>query len=79
MDKITLKKIITDFQKYANNLMNTGFDDCNANFLRLKKYIDENELIRELIQKKIRLSSANYEEYFLKQNSGFNYNSRARR
>ena len=47
MDKITLKKIITDFQKYANNLMNTGFE-------------------------KIRLSSANYEEYFLKQNSGFN-------
>lgn len=38
MDKITLKKIITDFQKYANNLMNTGFEDCNAIFSRYENF-----------------------------------------
>lgn len=71
-DKKDLKKIIVDFQKYANNLMNTGYEECDVNFKRLKKYIDENELIRNIVQDKIKESSANYEDYFLKPNSSFN-------
>ena len=72
IDKISLKKIIVDFKYYSNNLMNTSYEECDVNFKRLKKYIDENELIRDIVQEKIKESSANYENYFLKQGSGFN-------
>lgn len=72
IDKISLKKIIVDFNYYSNNLINTSYEECDVNFKRLKKYIDENELIRDIVQEKIKESSANYENYFLKQGSGFN-------
>ena len=72
IDKISLKKIIVDFKYYSNNLMNTSYEECDVNFKRLKKYIDENELIRDIVQEKIKESSANYEDYFLKPNSSFN-------
>ena len=74
IDKISLKKIIVDFNYYLNNLINTSYEECDVNFKRLKKYIDENELIRDIVQEKIKESSANYENYFLKQGSGFNNN-----
>lgn len=45
--------------------MNTGYEECDANFKRLKKYIDENELIRNIVEDKIKSSSVNYKEYFL--------------
>lgn len=38
VDKISLKKIITDFQRYSANLMNTNYEECDANFKRFKKY-----------------------------------------
>lgn len=71
IDKISLKKIIVDFNYYSNNLINTSYEECDVNFKRLKKYIDEKELIRDIIQEKIKESSVNYEDYFLKQNSDF--------
>ena len=74
IDKISLKKIIVDFNYYSNNLINTSYEECDVNFKRRKKYIDENELIRDIVQGKIKDSSANYENYFLKQGSGFNNN-----
>lgn len=70
-DKISLKKIITDFQRYSTNLMNTNYEECDANFRRFKKYIDENELISNIIQEKIKLSSIDYKECFLIQNSSW--------
>lgn len=72
IDKIYLKKVITDFQRYSSNLINTNYEESDANFKRFKKYIDENELINEIIMKKIKNSSANYEEYFLSQNNSWN-------
>ena len=74
IDKISLKKIIVDYNYYSNNLINTSYEECDVNFKRLKKYIDANELIRDIIQEKIKESSTNYENYFLKQGSGFNNN-----
>lgn len=71
VDKICLKKVITDFQRYSNNLMNTNYEECNANFKRFKKYIDENEIISNIIQEKVKLSSIDYKEYFLIPSSGF--------
>lgn len=68
-DKIYLKKIITDFQRYSTNLVNTNYEESDANFRRFKKYIDENELISDIIQKKIKNSSINYEDCFLIQDN----------
>ncbi len=71
VDKISLKKIITDFQRYSANLMNTNYEECDANFKRFKKYIDENQLISSITQEKIKFSSIDYKECFLTQNSSW--------
>lgn len=71
-DKIYLKKVITDFQRYSTNLINTNYEESDANFKRFKKYIDENELINNIITEKIKDSSINYEDCFLIKGSSWN-------
>lgn len=71
VDKIYLKKIITDFQRYSNNLMNTNYEESDANFRRFKKYIDENELINKIIHEKIHSSSIDFKKCFLTQSSSW--------
>lgn len=72
VDKISLKKIITDFQRYSTNLINTNYEESDANFRRFKKYIDENEVVRNIIQEKIKSSSIDYKDCFLIQNGSWN-------
>lgn len=51
--------------------MNTNYEECDANFKRFKKYIDENKLISNIIKEKIRLSSIDYKDCFLTQNGSW--------
>ena len=69
IDKVSLKKNITDFQKYSTNLMTTNYEESNVNFRRFKKFIDENEVVNDIIKKKISGIIINYEDYFLSSNS----------
>ena len=71
IDKVSLKKIITDFQKYSTNLMNTNYEESDVNFRRFKKFIDENELVNNIIMQKISGVTINYEDYFLSQNNSW--------
>ena len=71
IDKVSLKKIITDFQKYSTNLMTTNYEESDVNFRRFKKFIDENELVHNIIMQKISGVTINYEDYFLSQNNSW--------
>ena len=71
IDKVSLKKIITDFQKYSTNLMTTNYEESDVNFRRFKKFIDENELVNNIIMQKISWVTINYEDYFLSQNNSW--------
>ena len=71
IDKVSLKKIITDFQKYSTNLMTTNYEESDVNFRRFKKFIDENELVNNIIMQKISGVTINYEDYFLSQNNSW--------
>ena len=71
IDKVSLKKIITDFQKYSTNLMTTNYEERDVNFRRFKKFIDENELVNNIIMQKISGVTINYEDYFLSQNNSW--------
>lgn len=71
IDKVSLKKIITDFQKYSTNLMATNYEESDVNFRRFKKFIDENELVNNIIMQKISGVTINYEDYFLSQNNSW--------
>lgn len=71
IDKVSLKRIITDFQKYSTNLMTTNYEESDVNFRRFKKFIEENELVNDIIKQKISGVTINYEDYFLSQNSSW--------
>lgn len=71
IDKVSLKKIITDFQKYSTNLMTTNYEESDVNFRRFKKFIDENELVNNIIMQKISGVTINYDDYFLSQNNSW--------
>ena len=64
INKINLKKLITDFQRYSNNLLYTNYDESDANFIRFKEFIDENKMINEIVVNKIKDSTIDYNECF---------------
>lgn len=51
--------------------MTTSYEESDVNFKKFKKYIDENELIKDIIQEKISEVSVNYQDYFLSGSSCF--------
>ena len=68
-NKIELKKIIADFQRYSNNMLFTKYEECDANFKRFKKFIDDNELVHDIVYKKIKDSKIDFRKCFLIPNS----------
>lgn len=65
ISKNELKKIIADFQRYSNNMLYTKYDECDANFKRFKKFIDDNELIHDIVYEKIKNSKIDFRKCFL--------------
>lgn len=51
--------------------MTTNYEESDVNFRRFKKFIDENELVNNIIMQKISGVTINYEDYFLSQNNSW--------
>lgn len=73
MNKTLLKKIITDFENYSKNLLNTTYEKVDADMYRFKKYIDETIEIKNILNDAMRDSEVKYEDYFLTTLSNVNF------
>lgn len=73
MNKTLLKKIITDFENYSKNLLNTTYEKADADIYRFKKYIDETCEIKNILDEAMKDSKVNYQDYFLTTLSNVNF------
>lgn len=73
MDKITLKEIITDFENYSKNLLNTSIEKVDADLYRFKNYIDNTVIIKTILDECFSNSTVNYEDYFFTKLTNMNF------
>lgn len=72
MDLKEYRKISLEFRRVASNLLKTDYRDGNVPLIRFKKYIDNTETIKTMIDNKI--SNVEYDcNQFIKNDSGWNY------
>lgn len=65
MDIIECRKISQAFRRVASNMLTTKYDDGNIQLIRFRKFIQENELINNIIQEKIKDIDYDYKKSFI--------------
>ena len=71
MDIIEYRRISQMFRRVASNMLTTKYDDGNVHLIRFRKFIQENEIIDNIIQEKIQGIDYKYEGNFIVEDSGW--------
>ena len=71
MDIIEYRKVSQAFRRVASNMLTTKYDEGNIQLIRFRKFIQENELINNIIQNKINNINYNYKDNFIVKDSGW--------
>ena len=71
MTILEYKKVSQAFRRVASNMLTTKYDQRNKPLIRFRKFIQENELINAIIQKKINNIDYDYKEKFIVETSGW--------
>lgn len=62
---VKLKQVITNFEHYSRNLLNTTHEQSKSDLYRFKKFIDETEEIFQIIKPILKKSKIDYTEVFI--------------
>lgn len=62
---VKLKQVITNFEHYSRNLLNTTHEQSKSDLYRFKKFIDETEEIFQIIKPILENSKIDYTEVFI--------------
>lgn len=65
MDIIKYRKVSQSFRRLSSNMLKTDYNDGNIQLIRFRKFIQENELINNIIQEKIRDIDYDYKGNFI--------------
>lgn len=60
MDIIKYRKVSQAFRRLSSNMLKTDYNDGNIQLIRFRKFIQEDELVNNIIQEKIRDIDYNY-------------------
>ncbi|NFG02907.1 hypothetical protein FCV36_11480 [Clostridium sporogenes] len=71
MNIIEYRKVSQAFRRIASNMLTTKYDDGNIHLIRLRKFIQENELINNIIQDKVRNVDYDYKGNFIVEDGGW--------
>lgn len=71
MNIVEYRKISQAFRRIASNMLTTKYDDGNIQLIRFRKFIQENELINNIIQEKIRNVDYDYKKDFIVEDGGW--------
>lgn len=70
-DILEYRRTSLEFRRLASNMLNTNYTEGNLHLIRLKNYIDENQLIHEIINNKIKDVEYNYQTNFISEDDGW--------
>lgn len=65
MDIIEYRKTSQAFRRVSSNMLKTKYDDGNIQLIRFRKFIEENELINNIIKEKIKNIDYEYKDNFI--------------
>lgn len=71
MNIIEYRKVSQAFRRVASNMLTTKYDDGNIQLIRFRKFIEENELINNIIQDKIKNVNYDYKDNFIVEDGGW--------
>lgn len=71
MNLVEYRKISQAFRRIASNMLTTKYDDGNIQLIRFRKFIQENELINNIIQEKIKDVDYDYKKDFIVEDGGW--------
>lgn len=71
MDIIKYKKVSQTFRRIASNMLTTKYDDGNIQLIRFRNFIQQNELVNNIIQDKIKDINYDYKESFVVEDDGW--------
>jgi cell division FtsZ-interacting protein ZapD len=70
-DILEYRRTSLEFRRLASNMLNTNYTEGNLHLIRLKIYIDENELISDIITNKIKDVEYDYRTNFISKDGGW--------
>ncbi|MBB6629986.1 hypothetical protein [Clostridium algidicarnis] len=70
MNLVEYRKISQAFRRVASNMLTTKYEDGNIQLIRFRKFIQENELINNIIQEKIKDLDYDYKKGFIVEDGG---------
>lgn len=71
MDIKEYRKVSQAFRRLSSNMLKTDYNDGNIQLIRFRKFIQENELINNIIQEKIRNVEYDYKDNFIVEDGGW--------
>ncbi|WP_221373362.1 hypothetical protein [Clostridium perfringens] len=70
-DIIEYRKVSQSFRRVASNMLTTKYEEGNIQLIRFRKFIQENDLVKNIIQEKIKGVNYNYKGNFIIENNGW--------
>lgn len=71
-DLVEYRRTSLEFRRLASNMLRTNYEEGNLHLIRLRTFIQENELIKEIIQRKIANVAYDYKDNFISSEAGWN-------
>ena len=71
MSIIEYRRVSQAFRRVASNMLTTKYEDGNIQLIRFRKFIQENELINDIIQEKIKDINYDYKGNFIIEDNGW--------
>lgn len=67
------RKTSLEFRRLSSNMLNTIADEGNIHLVRLRDYIEKNDIIKEIIASEISTVKNDNQESFIIEHGGWNY------
>ena len=66
-----LRKISFEFRRVSSDMLNSITDDNNVYLIKFREFIDDNKIIKDYIDSKIKYSNIDWKKSFIEEDCGY--------
>ena len=66
-----LRKISFEFRRVSSDMLNSITDDNNVYLIKFREFIDDNKIIKDYIDSKVKYSSIDWQKSFIEEDCGY--------
>ena len=71
MNMEDLRKISFEFRRVSSDMLNSITDDNNVYLIKFREFIDDNKIIKDYIDSKVKYSSIEWQKSFIEEDCGY--------